>query len=160
MNIEVKELPKIEAAYIRRTGSYYEPQNHWGILIGWAINNGLFPPQQSFIGISLDNPDLVEGRNCRHDACVTIPEGFKKEKHPDMKFKTLDGGQFALYKFYDQAEKLNAAYQFLYKEWLPNSDYDADYSRHNLEFNMNNPAEDPGGKCKVDLYVPIKKRKF
>ncbi len=39
MNIEVKELPKIEAAYIRRTGSYYEPQNHWGILIGWAINN-------------------------------------------------------------------------------------------------------------------------
>ncbi len=65
-----------------------------------------------------------------------------------------------MYKFYDQAEKLNAAYQFLYKEWLPNSDYDADYSRHNLEFNMNNPAEDPGGKCKVDLYVPIKKRKF
>ncbi|WP_053362402.1 GyrI-like domain-containing protein [Bacillus sp. FJAT-27251] len=158
MDIVIKELPEYEVAFIRRIGSYFEPQEHWEDLINWAINNGLYPPAQSFIGISLDNPDLVEGNNCRHDACVTIPKGFEKEKHNEMQFKKLDGGQYALYQFYDVPEKLNLAYQFIFGQWLPNSHHEVDNNRYNLEFNMNNPAEDPEGKCKVDLFVPIKSR--
>lgn len=158
MNIIIKELPEYEVAFIRLIGSYFEPQEHWGNLINWANNNGLHPPTQSFIGISLDNPDLVESINCRHDACVTIPEGFDKEKHNDIHFKKLDGGQYALYQFYDVPEKLNFAYQFIFGQWLPNSDYEVDNNRYNLEFNMNNPTEDPEGKCKVNLFVPIKIR--
>lgn len=158
MNILIKELPETEVAFFRRTGSYFEPQEHWGKLSNWAINNGLYPPQQSFIGISLDNPDLVENKDCRHDACVTIPDSFDKEKHKNINFKKLDGGQYALYPFYDIPEKLNFAYQYMFGEWLPNSDFEADYERFNLEFNKNNPSEDPEGKCRVDLFVPIKKR--
>ncbi|WP_113928863.1 GyrI-like domain-containing protein [Bacillus sp. P14.5] len=158
MNITVKELPQSEVAYIRRVGSYFEPQEHWGSLMHWAFKNDLYPPRQNFIGISLDNPDLVESNNCRHDACVTIPEGFHKEKHHEMLFKKLDGGQYALYPFYDVPEKLNNAYQYMYGQWLPDSGFEVDFHRHNLEFNMNNPAEDPEGKCKVDLFVPIKNR--
>ncbi len=45
----------------------------------------------------------------------------------------------------------------MYAEWLPNSEYDADYDRDNLEFCLNNVAEDLEGKLKVDLFVPIKK---
>lgn len=160
MNIIIKELPEYEVAYIRRIGSYFEStEDHWGKLLNWAISNGLYPPKQSFIGISLDNPDDVESHNCRHDACVTIPEGFEKEKHNGIQYRKLDGGQYALYPFYDRPEKLNLAYKFMYEEWIPKSIYDADFDRCSLEFNMNNPAEDPEGKCKVDLFVPIKKRK-
>lgn len=158
MNIIVKELPVTEVGYIRRTGSYFEPQDHWGDLISWAVSNGLYPPQQSFIGISLDNPDLVESKECRHDACVTLPEGFEKEKHKDMNFKKLDGGYYTVYPFYDTPEKLNDAYQYILGEWLPNSDYKPDFDRYSLEFNMNNPSEDTEGKCKVDLFVPVIKR--
>jgi DNA gyrase inhibitor GyrI len=95
-------------------------------------SNGLYAPKQSFIGISLDNPDLVESHNCRHDACVTIPEGFEKKKNNDIQFKTLDGGQYALYQFYDTPEKLNLAYRYMYGQWLPNSEYEADFDRYNL----------------------------
>jgi len=126
-------------------------------LIHWAVNNGLFPPDQSFIGISLDNPESVEGHKCRHDACVTIQKDFDKKKHNDMQFKKLDGGLYTLYRSYDTPEKLNLAYLYMFEQWLPNSDYDVDYHRYNLEFNKNNPADDPEGKCKVDLFVPIKK---
>lgn len=160
MEIIVKKLPETEVAYIRRTGSYFEPQDHWGRLIGWASNHGLYPPQESFIGISLDNPDLVESKDCRHDACVTIPEGFNKEEHQEIMFKKIDAGDYALYPFYDTPDKLHNAYQYIFGEWLPNSGYDPDYDRHNLEFNMNNPAEDAEGKCKVDLYVPVRIRIF
>ena len=159
MEIVIKELPVYEVAFVRRTGSYFEPQEHWGNLMHWAYENGFFPPHQSFIGISLDDPNIVESNKCRHDACVTIPEGFDKTKHKNMQFKKLDGGQYALYGFYDSPEKLNSAYKYMFEHWLPISNYDADHARYNLEFNMNNPVEDPEGKLKVDLFVPIKKRK-
>ncbi|OAB42106.1 helix-turn-helix domain-containing protein [Paenibacillus glacialis] len=49
------------------------------------------------------------------------------------------------------------AYQSVFSLWLPSSEYDAD-DRPCLEFCMNDPAKDKEGKCKVDLYIPIKKR--
>ncbi|MEC0014853.1 GyrI-like domain-containing protein, partial [Bacillus cereus] len=132
MKVFIKKFPPLEVAYIRRTGSYFEPQDHWGKLLNWSIENKLYPPEQSFIGISLDNPELVASHKCRHDACVTIPENFDKEKHHDVQFKRLDGGTYGLYQFYDEPHKLSEAYQYMYAEWLPNSEYDADYDRDNL----------------------------
>ncbi len=157
MNIVLKELPEYNVAFIRRIGSYFEPQEHWGKLFEWASKNGLYPPHQSFIGISLDNPDIVEGKNCRHDACVTIPNDFRKELHSEVQFKTLDGGLYALYQFYDLPDKLNSAYKFMFEQLMLNNDYEVDFSRYNLEFSMNNPWEDREGKLKVNLFVPIEK---
>lgn len=157
MTVEIRELPKYEIAYIRRVGSYFEPQDHWGKLLDWAIRNGLVPPNQHFIGISLDDPNIVEGHQCRHDACVTVPKGFAKESHKEVEFRQLDGGLYVMYPFYDQVEKLVFAYQYVFEVWLPTtSEYEVDYSRNNLEFNQNNPADDPEGKGKVDLFIPIK----
>lgn len=76
MKVIIKNLPSLEVAFIRRTGSYFEPQDHWGKLLNWSIENKLYPLEQSFIGISLDNPELVASHMCRHDACVTIPKNF------------------------------------------------------------------------------------
>ena len=101
MNIKIKELPEYEVTFMRRNGSYFEPQDHWGKLVQWVVDNELYPPNHFFIGISLVN------------------QGF------------------------------------MYEKWPPNSEYDADFDRDNLEFNLNNLADDPEGKCKVDLYVPI-----
>ena len=78
MKVVVKELRPLEVAFIRRTGSYFEPQDHWGKLLNWSIENKLYPPEQSFIGISLDNPELVASHMCRHDACVTILKTLRK----------------------------------------------------------------------------------
>ncbi len=33
MKVVVKELRPLEVAFIRRTGSYFEPQDHWGEVI-------------------------------------------------------------------------------------------------------------------------------
>ncbi|WP_310735627.1 GyrI-like domain-containing protein [Cohnella herbarum] len=59
--------------------------------------------------------------------------------------------------FYDTIDKLGIVYQSIFGQWLPNSEFDPD-DRDCLEFCMNNPFEDPEGKAKVDLYIPIKAR--
>ncbi|ANE85891.1 hypothetical protein HMPREF1014_02733 [Bacillus sp. 7_6_55CFAA_CT2] len=66
MKVFIKKLPTLEVAYIRRTGSYFEPQDHWGKLLNWSIENKLYPPEQSFIGISLDNPEQVISAGMMH----------------------------------------------------------------------------------------------
>lgn len=156
MDMTLKQLPETEIAFIRRTGSYFEPQEHWGKLIHWATEHNLYPPSSQFIGISLDNPNDVDPHECRHDACVTVPKNFDKTGHGEIQFKKLEGGQYIVHHFYDTPEKLSEMYKYIFEEWLPERKYSVDESRYTLEFNLNNPAEDPDGKSKVDLYVPIK----
>jgi AraC family transcriptional regulator len=158
MNISVREFPDYEVAYVRHIGSYLDTYQAWSKLGKWAEQNQLLPSNQYFIGISLDDPAMVDEYACRYDACVTIPNGFNKREQSDVQYKKLPGGLYAMYTFYDTIDKFAITYQSLFGQWLPNSEYDAD-DRPCLEFCMNNPLDDPEGKCKVELYIPIKKRK-
>ncbi|BAB04120.1 AraC family transcriptional regulator [Halalkalibacterium halodurans] len=157
MNISIKELPDYEVAFVRHVGSYLETYKAWATLGAWASENRLDPPQSYFIGISLDDPKEVEEHLCRYDACVTLPEGFTKKPHEDIQFKGLSGGTYALYSFYDRVDKLGIVYQSIFTQWLPASGFVAD-DKPSLEFCMNDPALDPEGKAKVDLYIPIRKK--
>ncbi|AIQ15915.1 transcriptional regulator [Paenibacillus sp. FSL H7-0357] len=156
--ITIKELPEYEVAYVRHVGSYLDTHVAWDKLGRWASWQGLTPNNHYFIGISLDDGNLVEEFACRYDACVTLPSGFERSGHTKhVEFKTLSGGMYAVYPYYDTIDKFVLAYQNVFSLWLPDSEYDAD-DRPCLEFCMNDPAKDKEGKCKVDLYIPVKKR--
>ena len=157
MNISIRELPDLEVAFVRHVGSYLDTQRAWDKLGEWANKNNLFPPEHSFIGISLDDPNSTDEYACRYDACVTIHPDFKSRSDPEILFKSISGGLYGLYQFYDTIDKFAIAYQIVYGQWLPNSDYVPD-DKPCLEFSMNNPSNDPERKAKIDLYIPIKKR--
>ncbi|MGP0583559.1 AraC family transcriptional regulator [Paenibacillus timonensis] len=158
MQATIQELPLMEVAYVRHVGSYLETYRAWGKLGMWAAEHRLFPPEQSFIGISLDDPAVTEEEECRYDACVTVPEGLSQtDTPPEIQFQTLPGGLYAKFYFYDTTDKLALLYQSIFGNWLPDSEYDPD-DRYCLEFSMNDPAQDPEGKAKVDLYIPIQTR--
>lgn len=158
MQATIEELPMLEVAYVRHVGSYLETYRAWAKLGIWAAQHRLFPPEQSFIGISLDDPAGTEEEECRYDACVTVPSTLNRaDAPPEIRFQTLPGGLYAKFYFYDTPDKLALLYQSIFGNWLPDSDYDPD-DRYCLEFSMNDPAQDPEGKAKVDLYIPIKTR--
>ncbi|QJD83258.1 AraC family transcriptional regulator [Cohnella herbarum] len=157
MNVSIKELPEYEIAFVRHIGSYLDTYKAWQKLGEWTSKHLLYPPEQYFIGISLDNPNVTEENECRYDACVTLPYSFIKDNNSDVQIRKLPGGLYGLYNFYDTIDKLGIVYQSIFGQWLPNSEFDPD-DRDCLEFCMNNPFEDPEGKAKVDLYIPIKAR--
>ncbi|MFC9712445.1 GyrI-like domain-containing protein [Paenibacillus sp. NPDC056933] len=155
--ITIKELPDYEVAYVRHVGSYLHTHVAWEKLGRWASEQGITPNDHYFIGVSLDDGTFVEEWACRYDACVTLPRGFEKLPHQgQVEFKTLSGGMYAVYPFYDTIDHFVLAYESVFGLWLPNSEYDAD-DRPSLEFCMNDPAKDEQGKCKIDLCIPIKK---
>lgn len=154
--VEIRQLPGFEVAYVRHTGSYLHTYTAWDKLICWAGQQGLHAENQHFIGISLDDGDLVEESACRYDACITLPGGFEREGHlTQVEFRTLPGGMYAVYPYYDTADKFVLAYESMFSLWLPGSGYEPD-DRPCLEFCLNDPMKDKEGKCKVDLYIPIK----
>ena len=156
--ITIKELPEYEVAYVRHVGRYLDTDVAWDKLGRWANQQGLTSKPHFFIGISLDDGNLVEEHASRYDACIILPRGFERHEHiKHVEFKTLSGGMYALYQYYDTIEKFVLAYQSVFSLWLPSSEYDAD-DRPCLEFCRNDPAKDKEGKCKVDLYIPLKKR--
>ncbi|MBW4840987.1 MAG: AraC family transcriptional regulator [Paenibacillaceae bacterium] len=158
MQATIEELPLLEVAYVRHVGSYLETYRAWAQLGKWAAQHRLFPPEQSFIGISLDDPAVTEEEECRYDACVTVPNTLSRADAPqEIRFQTLPGGLYAKFYFYDTPDKLALLYQSIFGNWLPDSAYDPD-DRYCLEFSMNDPAQDPQGKAKVDLYIPIRTR--
>ncbi|MEK4009349.1 AraC family transcriptional regulator [Paenibacillus sp. FSL H3-0333] len=155
--VELREIPEVEVAYIRHVGSYLDTHNAWDKLSRWAAQQGFHPANQQFIGISLDDGELTEESACRYDACVTLPEGFEREApRKEVEYKTLSGGLYAVYSYYDTVDRFVLAYDTMFSVWLPRSGYEAD-DRPCLEFCLNDPAQDPQGKCMVDLYVPIRR---
>jgi DNA gyrase inhibitor len=157
MNIRIATLPDLQVAYARHVGSYLDTWKAWSALGAWTSKHGLYPPERAFIGISLDDPATTEEQACRYDACVTLPEGFACKESADIGYRPLAGGLYAVYPFYDTIDRLGLAYQSLYGQWLPSSEYEAD-ARNCLEFCLNDPSLDPEGKAKVDLHIPIKAR--
>lgn len=154
--VQMKQIADVEVAYVRHIGSYLDTYMAWDKLTLWAGQQGLHAENQQFIGISMDSGDLVEESACRYDACITLPQDFEREAHlPQIAFKTLSGGLYAVYAYYDTIDKFVLAYESMLSVWLPGSGYEAD-ERPCLEFCLNDPKKDKEGKCKVELYIPIK----
>ncbi|WP_150274901.1 AraC family transcriptional regulator [Paenibacillus tepidiphilus] len=157
--ITIREIPGYEVAYVRHVGSYLGTRQAWDKLQGWACSQGLTPPVAKFIGISLDDPNTTDEFACRYDACVTLPPGAASRVGlaGPVQYKTLSGGLYAVYPYSGTVEHFVLAYQTVFGLWLPDSGYDAD-DRPCLEFCLEDPAKEADGKCKVDLYVPVKRR--
>ncbi|WP_151736807.1 AraC family transcriptional regulator ['Paenibacillus yunnanensis' Narsing Rao et al. 2020] len=157
--ITIREIPGYEVAYVRHVGSYLDTGQAWDKLQVWAGSQGLTPPGAMFIGISLDDPNVTDEFACRYDACVTLPPGgaSRVESAGPVQCKTLSGGLYAVYPYYGKVEQFVLAYQTVFGLWLPDSGYEAD-DRPCLEFCLQDHAKEADGKCKVDLYVPVKRR--
>lgn len=92
-------------AFVRHIGSYLETYKAWRTLSKWVEKNNL-PPTEQFIGISLDDTSVTDEYSCRYDACITISKEFSLEGDSSIEFKTLPGGLYALFKFYDTSTNL------------------------------------------------------
>lgn len=159
MNVAIVTLPPYETASIRHVGSYLESFRAWEKLRAWIARSGMPTEKAIYIGIPLDDPETDGEHACRYDACVTLPPCFAKTADPDIVYQVLPGGDYGLYKFYDTVDRLGIIYQGLLHQWLPTSEYEWDDSRHFLEITMNHPAEDPDGRSKIDLYIPVRRKK-
>ena len=121
MNLTEVTLNDMDVAYLTRKGSYWETGPLWQRLTEWAAKHDALPPAHQFFGISYDEPDMPDDAKTS-DVCVALGAGFGR---PDdgVLYKTVRGGLFLKYEYYDTNERFGLVYKDVVTDYLPTSVY-------------------------------------
>ena len=152
--VEVKELPELDVAYIRHVGPFQGVAGAFERLMRWAGPRGLIRfPETKVLAVYHDNPDITETDKLRSSACLTVPPDTKAEG--EIGRMKIPGGLFAVARFEIAPTEFGDAWNAFMRDWLPESGYQPD-ERMCYEVYLNDPKTHPQGKFIIDICEPIR----
>lgn len=152
---KILNIPDKEVIYIGIIGEYGNQSyaGTWARLWNFVKTHKLFTKGIESIGLSYDDPKVTESEKCRYDACLSIHKPAKPEG--EVGVKKIEGGKFAVFFFQGSYDQLGEAYDNIFGECLPNSDYEL-RNVPVMEKYLNNPNRTAPEKLKTEIYLPIK----
>ena len=149
---EICEEGDLELVYIRIIGKYGEKEPYetaWNSLIHFLENNHAFSNDTRLIGISFDDPNVTQSKQCRFYACASV----QKKIVPRGAFGTiqLQRGKYAVYTLKGSYSGL----QQLYNNISINFPYSL---RHGMAFEeyLNSPRDTKEENLLTKIFIPIK----
>lgn len=151
---KIMNIPTKQALYISCTGKYgsLDFGGLWQRLWQFVKEQKLFSMGMEHIAIYHDDPKVTDANKLRTDICLTI----KKNALPqgEIGIKEIRGGKFAMFLYKGAYNNLEAVYDRIYGELLPEHNLKLrDY--HCFEKYLNNPDKTQPDKLKTEIYVPI-----
>ena len=156
MRVRIQELPAYRVAYMRHVGPYGAGgiPALWVRFRTWMSARGLLEAGSLRIGIGHDDAWVTAPEKCRYDACVVVEPTFAGD--PQVNILELPGGRYAVAPFAGTPQQVPAAWEALYRSWLPDSGYQPD-DRPCLELYRGHPevAGRPGA-FRAELCLPVR----
>ncbi|WP_240467651.1 GyrI-like domain-containing protein [Flagellimonas sp. HSM57] len=149
-NIEIKEMPKMDLAYVSSIG----PQNletAYGKLIQWATPKGLMNNQTKMITIYHDSFKVTEAGKVRMSASLLLNESIETEG--EIGLTTIETGKFIVGGFEIGLNEFEKSWTGLFV-WMNENGYKK-ADREPFEIYHNNFNEHPERKAIVDFCIPI-----
>jgi AraC family transcriptional regulator len=156
MNVRITTLPPYHVAYMRYVGPYgaHGIPDLWKKFMKWIETHDLVSRETVALGVAHDDPDVTAPDRCRYDACVVVPAGFTSDRGVNV--MDLPGGTCAVSDFVGTAHDVRAAWEALYRSWLPGSGYEPD-DRPCAEIYRGDPSvEGKPGEFRCELCLPIR----
>lgn len=156
MQVHIRQLPAVRLAYLRHVGPYGESgiPMAWHRFAGWCESAGLTEPRRPMYGIGHDNPYITAPERCRYDCCVAVDDTFQPQA--EIGVQTLPGGRYACADFTGTSADVFAAWQSLFRDWLPDSGHQLD-DRPVFEFYPTDFAINPEtGVFTCQFCLPVK----
>ncbi len=149
--IEVKEMPKMELAYITCIGDK-NVSNAFDKLVKWAMPKGLLAKEETkMVTIYHDSFKITEPEKVRMSACILLTEPVETEG--EIGLTTIEAGKFIKGSFEINLSDFEQAWSGLFI-WMNENGYKK-ADRNPFEIFHNNYQDHPEKKCIVDLYIPI-----
>ena len=155
MHVVVRTLPAFHVAYMRYVGPFgpHGIPELWTRLRQWMERRDLVGAEIS-LGVAHDDPDVTDPEKCRYDACVVVPADFTPDRWVNV--TDLAGGKYAVSSFTGNADDIRAAWDALYRSWLPDSGYEPD-DRPCMElYGRDRMVDAKAGVFRCELCVPIR----
>lgn len=155
-NMEYKGIEKIPDAFILfkkiTTGYCTESiSKTFDDLYRMALNYNFKINQ--FVGIGYDDPDYTPANKCKYDACIVVNKDDIPKCIP-CNSKNLKGGQYVVFYFEGYKNDISSAWDYIFKEWLLNSNY-IPADRPHLEMYLHSEQYELGF-YNINLCLPIK----
>lgn len=152
----ITRIKKKNLIYIRVIAKYGSELNYktaWKKLWEYAKQENVVNNSNEFIGLSFDDPNITKHEQCRFYACISTDEPLKPKG--EFGLQTIESGKFAVFTHNGSYSGLNALYQFIYLNWLPNTTIKL---RNSMPFEkyLNNPDKVEESNLLTEIYIPIK----
>ncbi len=123
LRVRVLPRPAQTVAFLRVHNSYAEGNVSAAFtrMMDWARRRG-FHRTGTLIGMSLDHPEITPVEKCTYDVCYTVPEGTPRDG--EIGIRRIRANLFATLHIQGDGEVLLAAWNYLFRDWLPASGYE------------------------------------
>jgi AraC family transcriptional regulator len=148
--IEIKEMPKMDLAYVSCTG----PQNlgsAYQKLMQWSTPKGLMNEKTKMITIYHDSFKVTEADKVRMSACILLNKPVKTEQ--EIGLTSIEAGKFIVGSFEIGMDEFEKSWTGLFL-WMNENGYKK-ADKNPFEMYHNNFNEHPEKKAIVDFCIPI-----
>ncbi len=151
---QIKTIKDKKVVYVQAIGKYDDSAGKaWDQLCEFMKQEKLFGFGLETIGIGHDDPSVTESDKLRYDACMTVKKDVKPKANVGVKI--IEGGKYAIFKYKGPYTNLEQVYNYIFKNWLPCSNYELD-DKPSFEKYLNNPEKHKPENYKTHIYVPLK----
>ena len=148
--IEIKEMPKIDLAYVSSIGPH-NLENAYGTLMQWATPKGLMNHRTKMITIYHDSFKFTEASNVRMSASILLDKDV--ETNGEIGRTSIKAGKFIVGSFEIGLNEFEKSWTGLFV-WMNENGYKK-ADREPFEIYHNNFNDHPQRKAIVDFYIPI-----
>ena len=151
MQVEIVEIAPMRLHTILHSGPVSEIPRTWERLDAWLSARGLREHVELAAGLCEQAPneagEIVYRAGVMLRDAVAASDGVEIVEAP--------GGRYACHRHVGPYSEIAAAFQRLYREWLPASGYEPD-DRPALDICRNDPRVTPERELLTDLLAPIR----
>ena len=148
--IEIREMPKMNLAYVSSTGAQ-NLQNSYQKLMQWAIPRGLMNEKPVMVTIYHDSFKVTDHNKVRMSACILLDVPVQTEGEVGLTF--IEKGKYIVGSFEIGLDEFEKSWTGLFV-WMNENGYKK-ADRDPFEIYHNNFQEHPQHKAIVDFYIPV-----
>lgn len=146
--MQIKRIAGMNLLYKRTICNYARDlKEGWELFCRETAEKHSLDKVGRLVGISYDDPLIVDEDRCIYDMCMEIDEISGVNVH------RIEAGIYACYEFHDRLDKLILAFNEIFSLWFPFCRYQLD-NRPSLEIYQS--GLDEKGKIRVEICIPIK----
>ncbi|SDF65912.1 AraC family transcriptional regulator [Pedobacter terrae] len=125
--VQIKQMKERKIAYIRVTDAFKQGVviSAFSKLINWSKEVGIYETETIF-GMSKDDPEVTPKKKYTYEACITLPGDFKLNPDSPVQATVLPACKYAFTSVRGDIKLVGAGINFLFDNWLINSDYECE----------------------------------
>ncbi|MGE0633360.1 MAG: GyrI-like domain-containing protein [Pseudobdellovibrionaceae bacterium] len=153
--VRLIDVPERQVAYIRVSNSFEGDRvlNAFKTIVEWAKAQNIFS-QGTLFGMSVDDPHVTPKHLYQYEVCFSSALPFKCSK--EISKLIMPAMQYATTKVSGDIRMVATAWDYLFRGWLINSDYEPEHAPA-LEVFLNKENSTNWSHFELDLCVPVKK---